>query len=165
MNDGVYLAYDYPVLGAFWTAMWVFIWVLWLVLLFRIIADIFRDDDMGGLAKTVWLLVVIFLPYIGVFAYVIARGRGMGSREHRHAKDQQHAFETYIRETAAWKRRPDPGGADLEALRGPGTRRHLGRGVPAGQGEDPRLTALPSRRRARHTCRARRRAAYRSCAA
>ncbi|WEH41413.1 SHOCT domain-containing protein [Streptomyces sp. NBC_01218] len=100
MNDGVYLAYDYPVLGAFWTAMWVFIWVLWLVLLFRIIADIFRDDDMGGLAKTVWLLVVIFLPYIGVFAYVIARGRGMGSREHRHAKDQQHAFETYIRETA-----------------------------------------------------------------
>ncbi|WP_328721273.1 PLDc N-terminal domain-containing protein [Streptomyces sp. NBC_00247] len=100
MNDSVYLAYDYPVLGAFWTAMWVFIWVLWLVLLFRIIADIFRDDDMSGLAKTAWLLIVILLPYIGVFAYVIARGRGMGRREHRHAKEQQNAFETYIRETA-----------------------------------------------------------------
>ncbi|MFF7360702.1 PLDc N-terminal domain-containing protein [Streptomyces sp. NPDC008125] len=106
MSDGVYLAYDYPVLGAFWTAMWVFIWVLWLVLLFRIIADIFRDDDMSGWGKTLWLIVVIVLPYIGVFAYVIARGRGMGSREHKHAKDQQHAFETYIRETAGGSATP-----------------------------------------------------------
>ncbi|MFI6655277.1 SHOCT domain-containing protein [Streptomyces sp. NPDC050523] len=94
------LAYDYPVLGAFWTAMWIFLWVLWIVLLFRIIGDIFRDDTLGGGGKTGWLIFVILLPFLGVFVYVLARGKGMGDREVRHARARQRAFDDYVRETA-----------------------------------------------------------------
>ncbi|UWE13397.1 SHOCT domain-containing protein [Actinacidiphila bryophytorum] len=100
MNDTVYLAYDYPVLGAFWTAMWVFLWVLWIFLLFRIIADLFRDDSLSGWAKTGWLVFVVLLPFLGVFVYVCARGAGMGRREAQHAKSQQHEVDEYIRKAA-----------------------------------------------------------------
>jgi uncharacterized SAM-binding protein YcdF (DUF218 family) len=100
MSDTVYLAYDYPLLGAFWTAMWVFLWVLWIFLLFRIIADLFRDDSLSGWAKTGWLLLVLLLPFLGVFVYVCVRGAGMGRREARHAKAHQQEVDEYIRHTA-----------------------------------------------------------------
>jgi hypothetical protein len=100
MSDTVYLAYDYPVLGAFWTAMWVFLWVLWIFLLFRIIADLFRDDSMRGWTKAGWLLFVLLLPFLGVFVYVCVRGSGMGRREAQHVKSQQHDIDEYIRRTA-----------------------------------------------------------------
>lgn len=100
MSDTVYLAYDYPVLGAFWTVMWVFLWVLWIFLLFRIIADLFRDDSLGGWAKTAWLVFVVLLPFLGVFVYVCVRGAGMGRREAHHAKSQRHDVDEYIRKTA-----------------------------------------------------------------
>ena len=99
MATDQFLAYDYPVLGAFWTVMWIFLWVLWLVLLFRVIADVFRDHDLSGWAKAAWLLFVIVVPFLGVLVYVITRGRDMGKRELRHARQQQEAFDDYIRET------------------------------------------------------------------
>ncbi|MET8754872.1 SHOCT domain-containing protein [Streptomyces sp. NPDC004667] len=100
MQASVYLAYDYPVLGAFWTVMWIFLWVLWLVLLFRIIVDLFRDHEMNGWLKALWLLFLILIPFLGVLVYVIARGKNMGRREITHAQEQQEAFNSYIRETA-----------------------------------------------------------------
>ncbi|MEU0369762.1 SHOCT domain-containing protein [Streptomyces sp. NPDC006283] len=101
MNGYVNLAYDYPLLGAFWTMMLLFLWVLWFFLLFRIIVDVFRDDDLNGWAKAAWLLFVIVLPFLGVFVYLIARGRGMGKREQDQARTQKQALDSYIRETAA----------------------------------------------------------------
>jgi uncharacterized membrane protein len=101
MVHSIYLAYDYPVLGAFWTALWVFLWVMWIIVLFRIIIDVFRDDTMGGWAKAGWLLFILLLPFIGVFVYVLARGRGMGEREMQHARAQKAQLDTYIRDTAA----------------------------------------------------------------
>lgn len=100
MSDTVYLAYDYPVLGAFLTALWVFLWVLWVFLLFRIVVDIFRDDDLGGWAKAGWLVFVLVLPFLGVFVYVCVRGGSMGRREARHAKAQRADFDDYVRRTA-----------------------------------------------------------------
>ena len=100
MDGSVYLAYDYPVLGAFWTVMWVFLWVMWLVLLFRIVVDLFRDHEMSGWAKAAWLLFLILIPFLGVLVYVIARGRNMGRREIKHAQEQQEAFNAYIRDAA-----------------------------------------------------------------
>lgn len=100
MDSSVYMAYDYPVLGAFWTMMWIFLWVLWFVLLFRIIVDIFRDDTMSGWAKAGWLVFVIALPFLGVFVYTLARGKGMGRRELEHTRAQRQALDTYVRETA-----------------------------------------------------------------
>lgn len=100
MDGTVYLAYDYPVLGAFWTVMWIFLWVMWLLLLFRIIVDIFRDHEMNGWAKAAWLLFVLIIPFLGVLVYVIVRGRDMGKREVQQAREQQEAFNAYIRQTA-----------------------------------------------------------------
>ncbi|MGW2821869.1 SHOCT domain-containing protein [Streptomyces sp. NPDC001443] len=106
MTTQVYLAYDYPLLSLFWTMLWLGLWILWLFLLFRIIFDIFRDDDMGGWGKAGWLVFVILLPFLGVFVYLIARGKGMGRRELAQAREQQKQFDSYITQTAAGAR-PD----------------------------------------------------------
>lgn len=95
----VNLAYDYPVLGAFWTILWIFLWVMWIFVLFRVIVDVFRDDALSGWAKTGWLVFTIVLPFLGVFVYVVARGKGMGERERAHARAQQEQVNQYIRET------------------------------------------------------------------
>lgn len=106
MGGYVYTAYDYPLLGAFWTVMWIFLWILWLILVFRIVVDIFRDDRLSGWGKAGWLLFVIVFPFLGVLVYVISRGRSMGEREQRHARAQQQALDSYIRETAGGAGRP-----------------------------------------------------------
>jgi hypothetical protein len=94
------LAYDYPLLGALWTMFAFFLWIAWFFLLFRVIADVFRSHDLGGLAKTAWLVAVLVLPFVGVFAYVIARGDDMGRRDVEQADAQKQAFDAYVRETA-----------------------------------------------------------------
>lgn len=101
MTAQTYLAYDYPLLGALLTMLVFFLWIMWFVLLFRIITDIFRDNRMSGWAKAGWLVFCIVLPFLGVFIYVIARGRNMGRREVAQARAQQEEFKAYIKETAA----------------------------------------------------------------
>ena len=73
------LAYDYPLLGFFWTMFIVALWFAWLMLLFRVIADLFRTQDIGGLSKALWALFVLFVPYLGVFIYLIVRGGSMSA--------------------------------------------------------------------------------------
>ncbi|GAB2800142.1 SHOCT domain-containing protein [Streptomyces chlorus] len=101
MSAQTYLAYDFPLLGVFWTMLWFFLWIMWFILLFRIIADIFRDEGLSGWAKTGWLVFCIVLPFLGVFVYVIARGKDMGRREVAQRRAQREEFNAYIRETAA----------------------------------------------------------------
>lgn len=101
MDGDMYLAYDYPLLGAFWTILWIFLLVLWFFLLFRIILDVFRDDTLGGWAKAGWIIFLIVLPFLGVLVYLLVRGRGMGAREIQRVQAQQEAFDAYVRETAA----------------------------------------------------------------
>jgi hypothetical protein len=67
--------------GSFLLAMFeFFIFVAWIMCLFYVFSDIFRSRDLGGVAKTIWCIFVIVLPFIGVFAYLIARGSGMTQR-------------------------------------------------------------------------------------
>jgi hypothetical protein len=94
------LAYDYPILSLFWTMLLLFLWVLWFFLLFRTIVDIFRSDDLGGFAKTLWLIFVIVLPFLGVFVYVIARGNGMTRRDIERAQANEAQFRSYVQEAA-----------------------------------------------------------------
>ena len=94
-------AYDYPIMGAFWTMLIFFIWIAWLMLLFKIIFDIFRSHDMGGFAKALWLIFVVIAPFLGVFVYLIARGSGMATRDLDDAKAQQQQFDSYVRDVAA----------------------------------------------------------------
>ncbi|MFE9172296.1 SHOCT domain-containing protein [Streptomyces kebangsaanensis] len=100
MSPQMYLAYDYPLLSAFWTMLWFGLWVLWFFLLFRIVFDIVRDDDLGGWGKAGWLTFVIVLPFLGVLVYLIARGKAMGQREAAQAQARRKEFDTYVRETA-----------------------------------------------------------------
>ncbi len=94
------LAYDYPLMGLFWTMLWWFFWIAWIVLLFRVIGDIFRSHDMGGWAKALWSIFVILAPWLGVLIYLIARGGSMAERDHRQAQAQDQAFRAYVQETA-----------------------------------------------------------------
>ncbi len=91
---------NYPILDLFLTILWFFAWVLWIMLLFWIIMDIFRSRDLGGWAKAGWLFVVIVLPLLGVLVYLIARGGSMHERQARAAQEQDEAFRTYVREAA-----------------------------------------------------------------
>jgi hypothetical protein len=94
------VAADYPFLDVMWTMIVFFCWILWLWLLFAIWADIFRRHDIGGLGKTGWLLFTIFLPFLGVFVYVISQSDGMTERRMGDVKAQQAQFDQYVRETA-----------------------------------------------------------------
>ncbi|MFD5968004.1 SHOCT domain-containing protein [Streptomyces sp. NPDC060311] len=101
MDAQIYLAYDYPLLGAFWTMLMIFLWVMWFVLLFRVVIDVLRDDGLNGWTKAGWLVFCIVLPFLGVLVYVIVRGRDMGRRETTRARAQQQEFDAYVRKTAA----------------------------------------------------------------
>ena len=94
------LAYDYPILGVFWTMLIFFLWFAWLMLLFKVFADIFRSEDLGGFSKGLWTVGVIILPFLGVFVYVIARGKSMGERDIARAKEQDAAFRSYVQDAA-----------------------------------------------------------------
>ena len=94
------LAYDYPLLGFFWSLFMFFIWVAWIMLVFRIVIDIFRDRKLNGISKALWVLFVAFLPFLGVLVYLISRGNGMAQRELDQAVAQKEAFEEYVRSTA-----------------------------------------------------------------
>jgi hypothetical protein len=80
---------SYPLWNAFLTMMWFFIWVMWLFMLFWIIADIFRSHDLSGWAKTGWVVFVCILPFVGVFTYLIVRGSNMQNRNtNRYTEDR-----------------------------------------------------------------------------
>ncbi len=89
-----------PLLDAFLSMMWFFLWILWLFLLFRVITDIFRSRDLGGWGKAGWVTFVIILPFLGVLLYLIARGRKMTERDVADAQAQDKAFRAYVQEAA-----------------------------------------------------------------
>lgn len=90
--------------SAFWDIIWwflfVFVFVAYLMALFSIIIDLFRDRTLGGFAKAVWFIFLIFLPFITALIYLIVRGKGMGERSIEQAKEMQAAQESYIRQVA-----------------------------------------------------------------
>ena len=94
------LAADYPLLDVFWTMLIFFIWVAWFILLFRIIADIFRRHDIGGGAKTLWVIFTIVLPFLGVFTYLLTQNDGMTERNQKQMEQAQAQSEAYIRSVA-----------------------------------------------------------------
>ena len=94
------LAYTYPLLDFFWTILEIFVFVLWIYLLIIVFSDIFRSRDLGGLAKAIWVIFVIVLPFLGIFVYLIARGGKMHERAAAQAQQQQKAFDDYVKQAA-----------------------------------------------------------------
>lgn len=95
------LAYDYPAMGIFWSMLWFFLWVIWIMLLFRVIGDIFRSHDLGGFAKVLWLLLVIVVPFFGVFVYLIARGHAMAQHDMDAAQARDEQMRAYVQQVAS----------------------------------------------------------------
>ena len=93
-------AADYPFLEVLWTLLIFFLWVMWFWLLIVIVGDVFRRHDIGGGKKTIWLIFILFVPFIGVLAYVLANSDGMAERNLERARSQRAQMDDYVRETA-----------------------------------------------------------------
>ena len=94
------LASSYPVLDAFLTILYFFLFFIWIWLLIMVFMDVFRSHDMGGWAKALWVIFIIVLPFLGVFVYLIARGGSMHERAAAQAAEQQKAFDQYVKQAA-----------------------------------------------------------------
>jgi hypothetical protein len=91
---------DYPFFGVLWSMLIFFVWVAWFMLLFRIVGDVFRRRDIGGGAKTLWLLFVLFVPFLGVFVYLIANNDEMAKRDLERHQAAQAQFNDYVQQAA-----------------------------------------------------------------
>ena len=94
------LAANYPFLDVMWTMLVFFAWVIWFWLLITVFADVFRRHDIGGGAKTLWIIFVIVLPFLGVFIYLISQGNGMNERNVKQAQTMQAQSDAYIKSVA-----------------------------------------------------------------
>ena len=89
-----------PLLDLFWAMMWFFLWIIWLWMLIAIYSDIFSSHDLSGWGKAGWTIFTLVLPFLGVFVYLIARGRSMAERSAARAAQADEATRSYIREVA-----------------------------------------------------------------
>jgi hypothetical protein len=94
------IAADYPFLNILWSMIIFFAWVAWLIILFRVIGDIFRRHDTSGWGKAFWLIFVIVLPFLGVLIYLIANGDEMGKRDMAQARAAQANMDDYVKSVA-----------------------------------------------------------------
>jgi uncharacterized membrane protein len=89
----------------FWSVIWTFFWafafVAYLFALFAIIGDLFRDRGLSGWWKALWIVFLVFVPFLTALVYLIARGDGMAERGQREAREAKQAADDYIRTVAA----------------------------------------------------------------
>jgi hypothetical protein len=79
----------------FWLLVWAFVFGCYLIVLFQVVVDLFRDQDLSGWWRAVWIIFLIIVPFLSVLIYVIARGRGMAER-HQAARGGGRQDETYV---------------------------------------------------------------------
>jgi Phospholipase_D-nuclease N-terminal/Short C-terminal domain len=111
---------SYPLLDVFWTMLWLFVWILWIFLLIRILTDIFRSHDLSGWGKALWTIFIVFLPFLGVLVYLIARGGSMHNRDVRQAQANDEALRSYVQQAAGTSTSSAEEIAKLAALRDQG---------------------------------------------
>src|SRR5262249_52765234 len=88
---------DYPFWSVLGSMLFFFLWVIWFWLLIKVFADVFRRDDIGGGAKTLWIIFVIIVPYLGVFIYLITQSSHIAQRDMNQAQSQEAQFDDYVR--------------------------------------------------------------------
>ena len=88
----------------FWDTVWLilmtFVLVAYLLVLFQIIVDLFRDKNLGGFSKAIWFIGLVFLPFLTALVYIIFRGRGMSERQVAVVRDARAETDAYIRSVA-----------------------------------------------------------------
>ena len=98
-----------------WMLVWFFLFFVYLVILFQIVADLIRDRALSGWWKAVWIIGLVFMPYLVALIYLIARGRGMAERQRGAFVEAMAAQDSYIRSVASGKS-PADHIADAKAL-------------------------------------------------
>jgi ABC-type multidrug transport system fused ATPase/permease subunit len=91
---------DFTFGQALLTVLEIFVFAAWLMVLFTIIGDLFRDHEMSGWGKAAWIIFLIFVPFLGTLIYLIARGSGMQQRALAEQQEAQKQIDAYVRETA-----------------------------------------------------------------
>jgi Short C-terminal domain/Phospholipase_D-nuclease N-terminal len=94
------IATSYPFLEVFWTMLIFFAFVVWLWILFTVLADIFRRHDTSGFMKVLWIIFIVVLPYFGVFVYLIAEHKGMTERALKQQQAAQTQIDQYVKSVA-----------------------------------------------------------------
>jgi hypothetical protein len=79
----------------------VFMFVLWFWLFISVAGDLFRRHDVSGVGKVCWVILLIILPYVGIFAYLLTQGRGMAERNEARARQAQDDFRQFVGFSAA----------------------------------------------------------------
>ena len=83
-----------------WSMLVFFCWIIWFWMLITVFGDLFSRHDISGWAKTGWVILVLVLPYLGIFIYLIANGKSMGERAAQRAQAQQAQMDSYVRSVA-----------------------------------------------------------------
>jgi hypothetical protein len=99
---------------------WFMLLVIWISLFIRVIGDIFRDRELGGGAKALWVLLLIILPWLGILIYLIVRGKSMNERTIQAVQSQEASFRSYVQDAAGTSSMADEL-QQLAALRDAGT--------------------------------------------
>jgi hypothetical protein len=105
---------DYTFLDAFWSLLVFFLWVAWFILLFHIVIDVFRRRDASGWKKAIWLVFILFVPFLGVFVYLIVNSDDMARRNIEQTQAAREDMDAYVRSVAT------EGGAAAEIERAKG---------------------------------------------
>jgi putative oligomerization/nucleic acid binding protein len=92
---------DYTFGDVMWSFLVFFAWVIWFWLLITVFADLFRRHDISGWGKTGWIILVILIPYFGVFIYLIAEHKGMADRNVQQVQQSQTQFDDYVKSVAS----------------------------------------------------------------
>jgi uncharacterized membrane protein YcjF (UPF0283 family) len=92
---------NYNFASFLWDVLVIFAFVIWFWLLIMVFSDLFSRHDIGGWGKAAWIILVIILPYLGVFIYLIANGHGMAERGAARAQAQQAQMDDYVRSVAS----------------------------------------------------------------
>ena len=100
MMRGMPIAADYPFLNILWSMLIFVGFIMWIWLAIMVFMDIFRRRDMGGFAKAIWIIFIIFIPLFGVLVYLIAYHNGIADRNEKGQEAAQAAFDQQVKEAA-----------------------------------------------------------------
>jgi Phospholipase_D-nuclease N-terminal len=101
VQEDAMIVADVSFADIFWSVLWFFFLFIWIMVLFHVLTDLFRDHSVSGVEKTLWVLFLVFLPFLAVFIYLLVRGKGMGERAAAQRQRAQQEFEGYVRNVAA----------------------------------------------------------------
>jgi hypothetical protein len=89
-----------PFWDVFWFIVISFLFLSYLILFFQVVGDLFRDREVSGLMKVIWIVALIVLPFLSLLIYLLTRGKGMAERQAQQAQEAQKAFDAYVRQAA-----------------------------------------------------------------